>query len=70
MSDSVQEHTIVQMNRGSEKGKFFCYRKEGVEYLHSDGVWKVGTGCYENGVQVSSGYFAKREDIERLLAAQ
>jgi len=58
------ERTIVQMNRGSEKGKWYCYRPDIAYYLHPDGTWKVSVYDGE-----SSGYFANRADIEKLLAA-
>ncbi len=63
MVDSKLEYKIVEMNRGSEKGKFYCCRTDTGYYLHPDGSWKVST--YDGAI--SSGYFAKREDIEALL---
>lgn len=50
---------IVQMNRGSMKGRWYCYRKGGLEHLHADGSWKTGAS--------DGAYFDSKEEIEALL---
>lgn len=52
-------YDIAEMNRGVMEGKFYCYRFEGMEYLHKDGTWKYGAG--------EDAYFDSREEIESLL---
>ncbi len=59
------ESGIKEMNRGSEKGKFFAYRKGGLEYLHSDGKWKFGASDHD---AKTTAYFASRAELEVLLA--
>ena len=55
----MDQITIQQMNRGRFNGKWFCSRKNGVEYLHADGSWKISAN--------ESAYFKSREEIETLL---
>jgi hypothetical protein len=48
---------IRQIDRGFYKFKWFCSRKEGMEYLHADGSWHE-----------TAHYFESKADIEELLS--